>query len=216
MKPYGVILTAPNFRAPARPSLTGASSGSTRTGAMAGITSGALASFGAAACPAPGVARLAYCVGPDSVSTSECRVSASAALFSSAASESLTTPLAFSSSSNCCMPAEPDMLRRLLASAVVRIPFFTRRSTKVGLITAAAPTLAPLFVVAALVAALVGSAVVVALESAAPNATWNKRHAIASRHTTDDRKQSRIFASKQVGEIQYQPGKPGVIGIPDR
>jgi hypothetical protein len=108
------------------------------------------------------------------------------------------------------------MLRRLLASAVVRIPFFTRRSTKVGLIRAAAPTLAPLFVVAALVAALVGSAVVVALESAATNATGIKRHAIASRHTTDDRKQSRIFASKQVGAIQYQTGKPGVIGIPDR
>jgi hypothetical protein len=70
--------------------------------------------------------------------------------------------------------------------------------------------------VAALVAALVGSAVVVALESAATNATGIKRHAIASRHTTDDRKQSRIFASKQVGAIQYQTGKPGVIGIPDR
>src|ERR1017187_7524849 len=171
---------------------------------MAGMTTGPAASFGAAGCPAPGVVRLAYCVGPDSVSTSECNVSASAALFSSAASESLTTPLAFSRSSNCCIPAEPDIFRRLLASAVVRIPFFTRRSTKVGLITAAAPALAPLFVVAALVAALVGSAVVVALESAAQTATGNKRHAIASRHTTDDRKQSRIFASKQVGEIQYQ------------
>jgi streptogramin lyase len=108
------------------------------------------------------------------------------------------------------------MLRRLLASAVVRIPFFTRRSTKVGLITAAVPTLAPLFVAAALVAALVGSAAVVALESAAISATGTKRHATASRHTIDDRKQSRIFASKQVGAIQYQPGKPGVMGIPDR
>ncbi len=40
--------------------------------------------------------------------------------------------------------------------------------------TAAAPTLAPLFVGAALAAALVGSAVVVALESAATNRHWHQ------------------------------------------
>jgi hypothetical protein len=100
-----------------------------------------------------------------------------------------------------------------LASDVVRIPFFTRRSTKVGLMAAPAPTLAPLFVGAALVAALVGSAVVAALESAAYTATGIKRQAIASRDSTDDRKESRIFASMQVGAIQCQTAKPGVTGI---
>ena len=67
-----------------------------------------------------------------------------------------------------------------------------------------APTLALPFVGAALAAALVGSAVVVGLESAARTATGTKRHAIASRDSTDDRKDSRIFASKQMGTIPYQ------------
>ena len=118
--------------------------------------------------------RLAVCAGPDSVSTSECRVSASAALFNSAASESLTTPLAFSKSSNCCIPAAPETLLRLLASDVVRIPFLTRRSTRVGLSAAPAPTLAPLFVGAALAAALVGSAAVVAAGVSSVDRHWNQ------------------------------------------
>jgi hypothetical protein len=76
---------------------------------------------------------------------------------------------------------------------VVRTPFFTSRSTRVGLITV--PTLAPLVLGAAAAAALVGSAAG-ALESAADRIAGIKRHAIVIRVIAGDRKYSRIFASR--------------------
>ena len=101
------------------------------------------------------------------------------------------------------MPAEPETFFRLLASVVVRIPFFTRSSTRVGL--TAPPTLAPLVLGADAAAALVGAAAA-ALESAAVRIAGIKRHATAIRVIADDRKYSRIFASK-VGTFLCSGGK---------
>src|SRR5579871_3379135 len=124
----------------------------------------------------------------------ECVGSASAAAFSSAASESLTTPLALSNIRSCSMPAEPETFRRLLASEVVRIPFFTSRSSKVMFAALPTPGLAPLAGTAVAVAP-VGPGVVAEFVSAAHSAAGANRHPTTARIAITNRKEFRILAS---------------------
>jgi len=146
------------------------------------------------------------------VSSIECVGSASAAAFSSAASESFTTPLALSNINNWSMPADPGTLRRLLASEEVRMPFFTSRSSRVEFAALPMLGLAPL-AGAAVALAPVGPAVVAELVSAAHSAAGANRHPTTARTAIANRKESRILASAmRVGAIRAQRLPPGDTG----
>ncbi|HTV64977.1 MAG TPA: hypothetical protein VMD98_05195 [Bryocella sp.] len=132
----------------------------------------------------------------DSVSTMEWVGSASEAAFKSAASESLTTPLALSNCNNWSMPAEPETFRKLLASEADKMPFFTSKSSRVVFVAPATPGLAPLADAAEASAPVVPDVVVeLLLLSAAHKAAGNNKHPTTARSTITDRKESRILAS---------------------
>jgi hypothetical protein len=92
------------------------------------------------------------------------------------------------------MAAEPDALRRLLASALVRIPFFTSRSTREGLIAEPGPAVVGAAAVAAVAVAVVAGAAVGFVESAANAVAAITRHAVATQNPAFDRKEFRFIS----------------------
>jgi hypothetical protein len=109
------------------------------------------------------------------------------------------------------MAAEPDALRRLLASALVRIPFFTSRSTREGLIAEPGPAAVGAAAVAAAVAAVavavVAGAAVGLVESAANAVAAITRHAVATQNPAFDRKEFRIISPPKSWHISLSGGK---------
>src|SRR5271165_170989 len=135
----------------------------------------------------------------------ECVGSASAAAFNSAASESFTTPLTLSNCNNWSIPADPETLRRLLASEEVRMPFFTSRSSRVEFAVPATPGLAPLAGADAAFAPVAPVVVAELLLSAAHSAAGNNKQPTTARIAITNRKESLILASASES-AQFGPG----------
>jgi hypothetical protein len=105
------------------------------------------------------------------------------------------------------MAAEPDALRRLLASALVRIHLFTSRSTREGLIAEPGPAAVGAAAVAAVAVAVVAGAAVGLVESAANAVAAITRHAVATQNPAFDRKEFRIISPPKSWHISLSGGK---------
>src|SRR5208283_2360842 len=108
------------------------------------------------------------------------------------------------------MPADPETLRRLLASDEVRTPFFTSRSSRVEFAVPATPGLAPLAGADVALAPVVPVVVAELLLSAARRDAGNKTQLTTARITITNLKEAFILASAR--ESRHNSG-PAMLPV---